>query len=172
VKLCLQLDQFLDGELSDSQAQAFETHLSNCEACRSEVQADRQLDQALQSAWANINAPATIADALQPRRLTVKGATGDRILRHWRRFLLAASFVAALAGGSWLVWFAGTGETEVTQTLVKPAPPAIESTGTLPADQPTSHQLVTVLYEPESQTILLTESTSDDFTILTAYEMN
>lgn len=172
MNLCPQLDPYLDGELADPQAQAFEQHLLTCEACRLEVEADRQLDHALQSAWSNINAPATIGEALQLVPQPVASETGGRTPRRWSSVVLAASLLAALAGASWLVWFRVSGENEITQTLVEPEPPTIASTLASPADQPASHQIVTVLFEQGSQTILRTESTGDEFTILTAYEVN
>lgn len=54
------LDGYLDGELDAASAQAFESHLQGCEACRSRLEAERTLRQGFRSAALYEVAPASL----------------------------------------------------------------------------------------------------------------
>lgn len=71
---CQSLENYLDGELTPEERIAFELHLESCWACRTETEVEQNLDQRIQSAWAELKAPTDVSDV--PARCVKKPSTG------------------------------------------------------------------------------------------------
>jgi anti-sigma factor RsiW len=93
--ICLQLDDYLEGELGEAQRAAFERHLADCEDCRCQVAFARQLNGWLAAAQGR-SAPPQLVERIEQR---LRWAT--RKANAWRMAVgaLAASLLVGL--GLW-----------------------------------------------------------------------
>lgn len=95
---CDQLDDYLAGWLSDTEASDFEAHLADCSVCRRQLDQQRRIDSLLAQAPGRLEAlPHGLVDRIESR---VRHSNRRRVFRlAWG---LSAAVVMVLLVGVWL----------------------------------------------------------------------
>lgn len=132
--ICSQLDDYLCGDLPDTESRAFEAHTEVCQACAEAVELDGQLMSRLREASMTLERPA---------KLTIELAKPPRTGQRGR--LAVATSVAALVGFMMVLSQSPTPPTNVQHPIsagqpVVPAPtvqlPAGQSAASIPSGDP------------------------------------
>lgn len=93
--LCPLLDDYLLGELPDETRTRFEAHLAECETCRSKVEQQAAVDEAVKGA----------ADSIAfPSGLTVRVCDTIEQAQRRRRIAIAMCCAAGVAGIAFSIW--------------------------------------------------------------------
>jgi len=100
--ICNFLEDYVDGDLSDSLKLEFKTHLESCEACRAEISELNELSSAVKAAWQQV--VLTGPDMEIARRNTVN-QSGQSNGSSVARILIAAALAASLLMAIGFSWF-------------------------------------------------------------------
>lgn len=155
---CHQLEDFIDRELSPSDATLFEEHLAVCEACRSTVEQQQWLDDLMCSAADKESLPASLAsiDLSPPHRSN-----------YWWKAVSAVAAVLLVATFAWQSFSTSEPVVHEAPTIVAAkveanTSPAIEIPHTEPAP-------VAMLVAEDDVIVVPVDSGSPEVTILQVY---
>jgi hypothetical protein len=125
---CAWLDAYLDREMRERDALAFESHLTECSACADAVDEQRWMDELLRSAAASelASAPKAAMIAALNRRRSRKVSIGA----------LAAAALAAAAAWPWLPLLGKEGLGEDSKTVALSSKPQESTTVADPSPSP------------------------------------
>ncbi|MGI9952060.1 zf-HC2 domain-containing protein [Moorellaceae bacterium AZ2] len=142
------LSPYIDGELSEAERAALEEHLGSCEACRSEVEALKNISEDLKGIYQEVKAPPDFVDKVMKRIQELEEGKSSRLFqdalpgrpKRWLRVALVGVLVAGVGLGALQYGRTHVGGPLVGAGSYKPATPgtgviAEKDEGVLPATE-------------------------------------